>query len=134
MPAPLQEWIHPYIGPIIREANREIARTSRRPRQQQLGRWSHSETLASEIAAHLEPDVCIRVRADILATHNHRVGCLGEGRLGQNRTSDESHGEGRYTTSDECLHMPILHVRGRFVRELVHQQTGRKTAALHSGS
>jgi hypothetical protein len=26
MPAPLQEWIHPYIGPIIREANREIAR------------------------------------------------------------------------------------------------------------
>jgi hypothetical protein len=69
-----------------------------------------SNTFASEIAAHLEPDVCIWVRADTLATDNHRVGCLSESRLGQNRTSEESNGEGRYTTSDERFHIPILHV------------------------
>ena len=67
-----------------------------------------------------------------LPRHNHRVGCLGEGRLGQNRTSDKSNGEGRYTTSDECLHMPILHLT-EIVRELCKSQRP-KGRCLHSGS
>jgi hypothetical protein len=48
----------------------------RRPRQQ----VGHSITaFASDIAAHLVPDVRIRVRPDVLATDNHVVGRRSDG-------------------------------------------------------